>query len=240
MTRTERERGARMGAMIDAAEAVMGRKGYRDASMDEIAQASGFTKRTLYQYFLNKDDLYFAVAARLFQSLGEAAGAAIGPGPSRFPGGQAAPELGASGRLRAFFLVFARFFTSNPERARILTFVSQLGAGQEECPNYPAWDQAVAASFAGIADLVREGVAEGSLRPDLDPGRTALSLGFLATGFFNLLAVNGESFSRRYGLDPELFAASTLELLWASLARSGIGDVGGEGSSEGGSDGPAA
>ena len=40
--------------MLDAAEAVFGRRGFHGASMDEIARRSGITKALLYQYFGSK------------------------------------------------------------------------------------------------------------------------------------------------------------------------------------------
>jgi AcrR family transcriptional regulator len=58
LSRKERERKVRENEIIQAAEKILKTKGYNDTSMDEIAKEAQFTKRTLYQYFQNKEDLY--------------------------------------------------------------------------------------------------------------------------------------------------------------------------------------
>jgi AcrR family transcriptional regulator len=66
-------RGEREERMLDAGERIFGARGYRGASMDEIAEASGITKALLYQYFGSKEGLYEACVerarARLFERL---------------------------------------------------------------------------------------------------------------------------------------------------------------------------
>lgn len=54
--------------VIDAARELFNEYGYRKVSMDEIAKKSGVTKRTIYTYFKDKDDLikYF-----LYEELGK-------------------------------------------------------------------------------------------------------------------------------------------------------------------------
>ena len=47
--------------ILGVAETVLSEKGYRDASMDEIAARAGVSKGTLYQHFSTKDDLIFAL-----------------------------------------------------------------------------------------------------------------------------------------------------------------------------------
>jgi len=66
-------RGEREERMLDAGERIFGRRGFRSASMEEIADASGITKALLYQYFGSKEGLYEACVerarARLFDRL---------------------------------------------------------------------------------------------------------------------------------------------------------------------------
>ena len=49
--------------VITTARILFSERGYRKVSMDEIAKVSGVTKRTIYRYFKDKDDLikYFLV-----------------------------------------------------------------------------------------------------------------------------------------------------------------------------------
>ena len=52
--------------ILEVAGTVLLEKDYRDASMDEIAARAGVSKGTLYQHFLTKDDLIFALIDQSF------------------------------------------------------------------------------------------------------------------------------------------------------------------------------
>src|SRR5207302_7286970 len=71
MPRAEREE-----QMLRAATRIFARRGYQDASMDEIASACGVTKPMLYAYFDSKDGLLVACVRRGEQALHEAVRAA--------------------------------------------------------------------------------------------------------------------------------------------------------------------
>jgi AcrR family transcriptional regulator len=69
--------------ILEVAGHVFAARGYRDASMDEIAEQSGFSKPLLYAYFESKEGLYAAYFDRVGHELREdmrsAAAADIGP-----------------------------------------------------------------------------------------------------------------------------------------------------------------
>jgi AcrR family transcriptional regulator len=48
-------------ALLDAALEVFGERGYRDASVDEIAVRAGYSKGAIYFHFSGKDDLFHAL-----------------------------------------------------------------------------------------------------------------------------------------------------------------------------------
>src|SRR5260221_11902469 len=52
-------------AVLEAAAKVFLSGGYLGASMDEIADLGGVSKQTVYNYFLNKEGLFAAMASRL-------------------------------------------------------------------------------------------------------------------------------------------------------------------------------
>ncbi|RAY15835.1 TetR/AcrR family transcriptional regulator [Actinomadura craniellae] len=72
MSRPERER-----QMLDVAEQVFAERGYRAASMDEIAERCGVSKPMLYEYFGSKDGLLLACVARVRTELYDATAAAM-------------------------------------------------------------------------------------------------------------------------------------------------------------------
>jgi AcrR family transcriptional regulator len=47
--------------ILGAAEEIFARRDYHEVQMDDVAEASGAGKGTLYRYFPSKQDLYFAV-----------------------------------------------------------------------------------------------------------------------------------------------------------------------------------
>ena len=57
----------RKSQIINAAEDVFTRKGFDEARMDDIAEETGLSKGTLYNYFKSKDDLIIAILDRMFQ-----------------------------------------------------------------------------------------------------------------------------------------------------------------------------
>jgi AcrR family transcriptional regulator len=65
----ERRRELTRNALVDAAAEVFARRGFQAASLDEIAEAAGFTRGAIYSNFGGKDDLMLAVVEQHSQSL---------------------------------------------------------------------------------------------------------------------------------------------------------------------------
>ncbi|MFD7292619.1 TetR/AcrR family transcriptional regulator [Streptomyces sp. NPDC059897] len=72
MPRAERER-----QMLDAAVLVFGKRGYRAASMDEIADLAGVSKPLVYLYLNSKEDLFSACIRRESAALVDAIRAGV-------------------------------------------------------------------------------------------------------------------------------------------------------------------
>ncbi|MDI9888189.1 TetR/AcrR family transcriptional regulator [Streptomyces sp. HNM0645] len=75
MPRAIRER-----QMLDAAVQTFGQRGYRAASMDEIAELAGVSKPLVYLYLNSKEDLFTACIRRESAALVAAVRAAVDPG----------------------------------------------------------------------------------------------------------------------------------------------------------------
>lgn len=56
----------RKSQILNAAEGVFTKKGFDDARMDDIAEETGLSKGTLYNYFKSKEDLVIAILDRIF------------------------------------------------------------------------------------------------------------------------------------------------------------------------------
>ncbi|MFP3988628.1 TetR/AcrR family transcriptional regulator [Streptomyces sp. E11-3] len=96
MTRQKRmPRAVREQQMMDAAVRTFGQRGYRAASMDEIAELAGVSKPLVYLYLNSKEELFTACIRREAAALVEAVRTGVTPGES------ADRQLWAG--LRAFF-----------------------------------------------------------------------------------------------------------------------------------------
>lgn len=69
--RKEKERLVRKNGMIDAAERVFFKKGFENSTMDDIAKEAEFTKKTIYSYFKNKEELYYEIMLLGFKALND-------------------------------------------------------------------------------------------------------------------------------------------------------------------------
>jgi AcrR family transcriptional regulator len=85
--------------MLDAAVAVFSRRGFHQASMNEIAEVAGVSKPMIYAYLGSKDDLFTACIRREAHRLMERITAAV---PA---------ELGRGERLRRGLSAFFEFVT---------------------------------------------------------------------------------------------------------------------------------
>jgi len=71
-SRRVRERAQRARDILAAAREVFLERGYTRATMDDVARAAEFSKPTLYQYFENKDALFFSLTKPVVIELGAA------------------------------------------------------------------------------------------------------------------------------------------------------------------------
>jgi AcrR family transcriptional regulator len=84
--------------ILAAARHIFARRGFADASMEEISHAAGLAKGTLYLYYGSKQELYRAAVRAGLTELSEALEGAL----------QAAPSLGA--RIEAYVTTKVAYF----------------------------------------------------------------------------------------------------------------------------------
>src|SRR6266508_6254251 len=69
-TRTELEREAKVGEILEAAERRLRDSGYEALSVAAIARELGLAQNAIYWYFPSKDDLFVATLERMLQEIG--------------------------------------------------------------------------------------------------------------------------------------------------------------------------
>ncbi len=109
---TRMPRAVREQQMLDAAVRTFGQRGYRAASMDEIAELAGVSKPLVYLYLNSKEELFSACIRREAAALVAAVRGAAGPGAAGrgVAGGAAVPAD------RQLWDGLTAFFTHTAER----------------------------------------------------------------------------------------------------------------------------
>ena len=110
MNRKEKEIETRERLMI-ATEMVFSRRGYAQATMDEIIRLADTGKGTLYKYFGNKDNLFYTLVSRKHEKLMELMWAAAGES------GQNIEE-----KLTSIMTVWVEFLWKNTVLWQVLVF----------------------------------------------------------------------------------------------------------------------
>lgn len=202
LSRKEREKKTREADIITAAERVFVACGFEDASMDDIAREAEFTKRTIYQYFPGKEDLYFAVVHKEFKHLNEIVMREIENAPTGFKS------------LRGIALGLYHFYRDYAGAFRIIIswgYVrKQTGKSSQSLVNLQGYTDGI---FASIESILCDGIADGSIVSNIKPRENAYQIMFIIIGFLTNLALNGKTFAEHFTLDEERFAISCLDLI---------------------------
>jgi AcrR family transcriptional regulator len=98
--------------MLEMAGRVFAARGFRDASMDEIADAAGISKPMLYSYFGSKEGLYFAFVNLSYREVVVAIDTAVREAVAA--GG------GAEEQLRAGVRAYYRYVSEHRDGFRVL------------------------------------------------------------------------------------------------------------------------
>ncbi len=183
------DRKAKTGAILRSAAEVFAEQGYQATTMDAIAERAGTGKGTIYEYFRNKQELFFGVFDDYIASMERLARASAGPAEATASAGirqsiHTVLEMGA-GERELFPLVFEFWAASaSPERqtrvatlfresyARFRTLIAgQIRKGQRK----GEFDRKVDAS--GIAAVLVGSLDGLFLQAWFDPSLDAVAMG---------------------------------------------------------------
>jgi TetR/AcrR family transcriptional regulator len=140
---------------LEAAARVFADHGFDQTRIEDLAEATGIPRATLYYYFAGKEDILAWLLRRMLADISEAvAGAVAGPGT-------------AAERMEAVVRATVEVTARHPATCRAL--MADLGrAGR--IPDIAAAIQA--AFHQPVRRLLAEGEADGTLRPVGDPETT--------------------------------------------------------------------
>lgn len=202
--RAHRERQRRR--ILDAAWKLFDERGIDRVTIAEISSTGGVQPSTMYQYFSNKDDIVWAILGELMREVGRRAEKALESAPNAMAKLTAllnflADELENRQVEARFMAQFDAMYARDWPVERLLLLESQINPD----------------GFQVFTDLIRDGIADGSLRKDLDPDLTMHAVMNAVIGAQRRLASLGEKVEKEYGKPINLLFRETVRVLLLGL-----------------------
>ncbi len=209
LSRHKREKLEREDSIISKAEELFCRYGVEKVSMDILARESEYTKRTIYRYFTGKEDLIFAVALRGYKRL------------LKMIKTKSRDSKSGLEKVRSAYYAYYDFFCQYPELLKLINTGEALKLGTTEInlpyrQKYMDFDNYL---FKELIEMFICGKSDGSIRTDLEMPQLALSSIFSATGFFVMLSMSGDSYTKHFGMNKDAFAKFTIEMFIDSIKQ---------------------
>lgn len=154
--------------ILDAAAAIFREKGYEATSTQDIAEAVGLLKGSLYYYIDSKEDLLFAIIDEAYKGALETLERS-----KAMPGN-------ALQKLRWMIESHVEYFTANQVKMAVLFRDFRSLSEERQQIISGEGDQ----YLEEVRSLIRQGQAEGVVAPDIDPRLTSLAV----TGMVNSLS----------------------------------------------------
>jgi len=138
--------------IIDAAVEVFSRNGFQDSTISQIARKANVAEGTIYQYFKNKEDLFFSIpidkTKEFYNEL----------------------ELhlegihGAENKIRKFVWYYLYHLQENPEYARALMLEMRVNRNFAKTKTFGPYRPMT----HKILEIIQEGQEEGVIRKDVN------------------------------------------------------------------------
>lgn len=206
--RREREKIRRKNEIIDAAEHVFFSKGLEQATMDEVALAAELSKGTLYLYFKSKEELYLAINERGFKLLQDIFRKAV------------SGESTGLGQIQAIGRAYFEFARKHSDYFNAMLYYEARQFDVSDAASC-AWacEKAAATTLKIVAETIRTGVEDGTIRAEIDPFKTAVVLWGQSSGVVQVHALKGRHLQDAHSLNPDEIVEVSLEMMFRSLQK---------------------
>src|ERR1700736_5300063 len=188
--------------ILAAAEKLFDERGIDRTTMAEVISASEVRASTIYQYFSNKDEIVWAILSDVLEEAAARAkemieGATTGLTKITALFQYMADELSKNQARIRFMAQFDAMYARDWPAEHLLTLEGQI------------YDQ----GFEVFRALICEGVADGSLRSDLDPDLTLHAVINAVIGAQRRLASLGEKVEMEYGQPIDRLFRETIRII---------------------------
>lgn len=206
LSKREANKARKKETFIRAAQALFVEKGFENTSMEEIVCRAGLTKRTLYQYFQSKEDLYYAVALQGAKQLSESSIEAMQRGEN------------AREKIRLANLAHLNFYTENQDLFRILNYAPANKENSEASPHFQQVKMLDTQRMMYLASLMDAGSSDGSINPKLHMKKAMIFGFFSAFSLLYTFAFMDKSVWKALSLEENDFLQFSFALLADALA----------------------
>jgi AcrR family transcriptional regulator len=192
--------------ILDAAEKLFDDRGVDRVSMADITSASGVRASTIYQYFSNKDEIVWAIVSELFAAVTQEVAERM--------------DEAASGlaRITALLEFMADELDKNPAKVRFMAQFDAMYARDWPAERLLTLEAQInPQGFRYFSELIRSGIADGSLRSDLDPDLTMHAVINAVIGAQRRLASLGKKVEIEYGQPIDRLFRETIRLIVLGL-----------------------
>jgi len=200
--RTKEEAAATRATLLKTALSVFSTKGYAAATLDDVANAAKVTRGAIYWHFKSKADLYNTLVQEF---------SARGAGVVQ----QAVSEGGTLLEiLRRIFVRLCTLIEEDKElRAVMELTLFKIGLDPDLQDGRKKQIEEGNALLQGITEAMRQGIAQGDLRNDIDPADLARAFIAFENGVIQLWLLSPRSFSLKTS------AESFADILVAGLEK---------------------
>ncbi|MDI6618314.1 MAG: TetR/AcrR family transcriptional regulator [Clostridiales bacterium] len=208
--RKEKEKEIRRKDIIDAAERVFFRKGYNNSTMDDVAKEAEYSKRTVYVYFNSKEQIYFEIMIRGYRFLMEMIEDSL----------QKNKAHTAIEEIRQMALTLYQFSNNYPEYFdAIMEYENNALDFQKNVPDHSKEEcYALGEQILGyLTNALKKGIAEGSIRSNLNVEITALALWACIIGVFNTAKRKKYYIENYHGIKPENLVSEAFNMMIRSI-----------------------
>ncbi len=203
--RKKREKEKRKSMIIDAAEKVFFKKGYENATMDEVAKEAELSKGTLYLYFKSKEILHFEINLKGLNILSNMLKNCT---ERKKTGAENALEMGKtyiyfSQQYSDYYNAFMHFVSSKLENIENSLKKKILEPGS---------------ALVQFIDIIDKGKCDGTIRTDLPSRQMAVILWSQLTGILQFV-YNRKNLMNIMELNAEELVISQFKVLEGGIIR---------------------
>ncbi len=207
LSKREQNKAQKKELFIEAAKKLFIQNGFEATSIDEVAQTAGLTKRTLYQYFTSKEDLFYAIIMIEGQKL-------LKDYLAAFEKGKTALEkihLGNQAHLR--------FYTDHPDMFRLLNYRPAAQSSTDASPHFREIANLEMIRMEHFATIIEEGRTDGSISPGLDMKKAVFFAFYSAFSLLYTVSMSDDGVWNMMGIDKHDFLRFSFDVMTDAIAQ---------------------